>query len=296
MDLLRKGTIAFIFILLTAFATAGYAKVQTAKYGITAFTDSARAAITTGYKAELDSTFKNHPRFKNRIVVSSIARTRTYNDKTMDFYLLMVLTVVLGLIRLMDPKYFQSLWQAFRNPSMASRQLKDKIQSASIPNLLMNVFFTLSAAAYVYYVVKNFMPQRSGGISPSLLLLMLVAGMMVIYLGKYAVIRFSGWAFRVEGITEHYLFNVFLVNKILAIALLPFVIFLAFAEPAVAQPCLIISFIIILVLFVNRYLRSWQVFGSFFQYSKFHFFTYLCASELLPLAVLMKLLVRGLLY
>jgi len=140
------------------------------------------------------------------------------------------------------------------------------------------------------------MPQRSGNIAPSLLLLMLIGGMIVIYVGKYAVIKFSGWSFRVESITEHYLFNVFLVNKILAIILLPFIVLLAFATPVIAQPALIISFVLILVLFVNRYLRSWQVFGSFFQYSKFHFFTYLCASELLPLAVLMKLLVRGLLY
>lgn len=296
MDLLRKGAFAFILLLLTVFTNTGFAKVQTSKYGIAAFSDSASTAIASGYKTELDSVFKNHPRFKDRVAVSAIAHTRVYQDKTADFYLLMVLTVVLGLIRLMDPKYFQSLWQAFRNPSAASRQLKDKIQSASFPNLFMNLYFMFAAAAYVYYVVRNFMPQRSGSIPPSLLLLMLIGGMMVIYLGKYSVIRFSGWAFRVEGITEHYLFNVFLVNKVLSIALLPFIIFLAFAEPAVAQPCLIISFIIILVLFVNRYLRSWQVFGSFFQYSKFHFFTYLCASELLPLAVLMKLLVRGLLY
>ena len=49
-------------------------------------------------------------------------------------------------------------------------------------------------------------------------------------------------------------------------------------------------------LLINRYTRSWQIFGSFFQYSKFHFFTYLCASEVLPLAVLMKILVQGLQY
>ena len=140
------------------------------------------------------------------------------------------------------------------------------------------------------------MPQRPQNIAPSLLLILLIAGMIFIYAGKYAVIKFSGWAFRVEGITEHYLFNVFLVNKIMAVVLLPFIVLLAFAEPEIAEPALVLSFILVLILFINRYLRSWQVFGSFFQYSKFHFFMYLCASELLPLAVLMKLLVRGLLY
>jgi len=119
---------------------------------------------------------------------------------------------------------------------------------------------------------------------------------MLIYMAKYAAVRFSGWAFRVEGVTDHYLFNVFLMNKILAIVLLPFIVIMAFSEPMWAHPIIVVSFIACLLLFVNRYVRSWQVFGSFFQYSKFHFFTYLCASELLPLAVLMKLLIRGLLF
>ena len=78
--------------------------------------------------------------------------------------------------------------------------------------------------------------------------------------------------------------------------LLPFVLLIAFAAPVYAGPALIVSAVLIALLFVSRYIRSWQVFGSFFQFSKFHFFTYLCASEILPLAVLMKLLVRGLLY
>jgi Na+-translocating ferredoxin:NAD+ oxidoreductase RnfD subunit len=125
---------------------------------------------------------------------------------------------------------------------------------------------------------------------------MLIAGTGLIYLTKYAAVRFSGWAFRVEGITEHYLFNVFLINKVLGITLMPFIIVLAFADHEWAQQVVIISFVVSGLLLLNRYIRSWEVFGSFFQYSKFHFFLYLCASELLPLAVLMKLLVKGLMF
>lgn len=77
---------------------------------------------------------------------------------------------------------------------------------------------------------------------------------------------------------------------------MPFIVLLAFGNGAWMNSLIIFSFILIALLWLNRYIRSWQIFGSFFQYSKFHFFTYLCASELLPLAVLMKLMVQGLLY
>jgi len=297
MVLSRKVLLQIGFVLaLLVYALNAPAKPAQGNYGLPAFSDSVRLVINARSRSAMDSVMKAHPQLNNTSIVHAIVRPRLFDDKTADFYLIITLIIVLGLIRLTDPKYFQSLWQAFRNPTSSSRQLREKLQNASISNLLMNVFFSMSAAAYGFFVVKNFMPQRSGNIPPSLLLIMLIAGMMSIYAGKYAIIKFSGWAFRVEGITEHYLFNVFLVNKILAIILLPATVLLAFADPAIAQPALIISFLLILVLFINRYLRSWQVFGSFFQYSKFHFFTYLCASELLPLAVLMKLLVRGLLY
>ncbi len=243
----------------------------------------------------MDSLLRHHPQLKKEKVLYAVARDRIFNDRTADFYLLIALFLLLGFIRLTDPKYFQILWQAFRTSSSSTRQLKEKLQSASFSNLLMNLFFTIAAAVYGFFVIRNFMPALPSVLAPPLLLLMLIGGVIAVYLGKFAVIRFSGWAFRVESITEYYLFNVFLVNKVLSIILLPLIVLLAFADQTIAQPVLIISFFLILFFFINRYLRSWHVFGSFFQYSKFHFFTYLCASELLPLAVLMKLLVRGLL-
>jgi len=253
-------------------------------------------AVMAATRSDMDSLLGSHPMVKAQKTVSVLANPRFYDDKTADFYLLLFLLLVLGLIRFSDPKYFYNLWHSFVNPGVNAGQLKDKLQHASFSNFLMNVFFTMVGAAYVYYVVRNFTPYRSGNVPASLLIIMLMGGMMLIYLGKYLVIKFSGWAFRVEGITENYLFNVFLINKILSILLLPFIVVMAFSPAGLAQPALFISFVMIFILFINRYMRSWQVFGSFFQYSKFHFFTYLCASELLPLAVLMKLLVRGLLY
>lgn len=297
MAVLRRFFLHVGFLVFAvALVTDTVAAVHPGQYGLEPFSETVLVATEAGYRASLDSIFRVHPQLAGGNVVNAIAPSRLFEDRTADFYLLMLLFVVLGLIRLSDPKYFHSLWQAFRNPNSSSRQIKEKLQSASVSNLMMNVFFTMSAAAYGFFVVKNVVPQRSGGIAPSVLLLMLTGGMMAVYAGKYAVIRFSGWAFRVEGITEHYLFNVFLVNKVLSIVLLPIIVLLAFADPAIAQPALLVSFLLIFFLFINRYVRSWHVFGSFFQYSKFHFFTYLCASELLPLAVLMKLLVRGLLF
>jgi len=270
------------------------ATVQFAKYGITSLPDSVTSARDALFSA--DTFIASQPMMASRHVISDIELPHEMVSQTADFYLLLFLCLLLGLIRFMDTRYFVNLWRAFWNPTLSNRQLKEQLQGSGLPNLLMNIFFTFASGAYIYYVVRFFTPHPSGMIPPSLLIIMLIAGTGLIYLAKYAAVRFSGWAFRVEGITEHYLFNVFLINKVLGVTLIPFIIILAFADHQWAQQIVIISFIVSGILLLNRYIRSWEVFGSFFQYSKFHFFMYLCASELLPLAVLMKLLVKGLMF
>ena len=285
-----------LFILSITFGVVANAnaKYSGISYGLSNIQDTVIAKqISLQF---FDSVFISHPMLATTNILYDIETAHAAPSQTADFYLLLILCLILGLIRFLDVKYFFNVWRAFSNPSLGSRHLKDQIQDAGLPNFLMNIFFTFSMGAYIYYIVLNLTPIHSGAIPPSLLIIMLICGTAIIYLAKYLTVRFSGWAFRVEGITEHYLFNVFLINKVLGITLLPFIIFLAFADHQWSNQIMIISFVVAAVLFFIRYLRSWQVFGSFFQYSKFHFFMYLCASELLPIAVLMKLLVKGLLF
>lgn len=285
--------VLFLFVLLFSVNAIAHG-VNPADYGID--TLAAPQELLLSASAAADSCLAAHPMLDSPYIISDIQSPHKYISQTSDFYLLLTLCLILGLIRYMDTRYFGNLWRAFWNPTLSNRQLKDQLQGAGLPNFLMNIFFAFAGGAYMYYVVRYFTPIRSGVIPPSLLIIMLIVGTGLIYIIKYSAVRFSGWAFRLEGITEHYLFNVFLINKILAITLIPFIIILAFADHNLARQIVVISFITSGILLLNRYIRSWQVFGSFFQYSKFHFFMYLCASELLPLAVLMKILVKGLMF
>lgn len=245
------------------------------------------------YRA-IDSFTRNHILLDRKVKQSVISHPVTMVDNSTDFYLILALVILLGFIRLSNPRYFYSLVRSFYNPVLNSRQLKEQIQLSKLSNLLMNLFFTLSVGAYLFYLSRLYTPDfRSPELPAAVFILLLILGVGLIYVIKYFVIRLTGWAFKVEGLTEQYLYNVFLINKIISIALLPFVVFLAFGEAKWLGPTVICSGLVIGILMLSRYIRSWQVFGSFFQYSKFHFFIYLCASELLPLAVLTKLVVHG---
>ena len=278
--------VAVIAILIIGFPRGSAARVTPQQYGIS-FNAADSLAIRKAGIIGLDSLLKAGP-LKNKSAVYAIQHSRPSKNLTTDFYLLTGFCLILGLIRYGDPRYFSLLIGAYRG---SNRQWRELLQAAALPNLGMNIFFCAVAGAYIYYITAGTTAKLIGYRAP-LVLPLLIAGMIVMYAGKYAVIRFSGRAFRVEGLAGEYLFNVFLVNKIIGIVLLPFVIIIAFADHEWMKPIAIVSGVIVLGLLSTRYLRSWSAFYDFFKGSRFHFFTYLCASEILPMAVLVKWLLH----
>lgn len=284
-----------ILLLTIVLAVSGVAH---ARVNVLSFDSSIvinKAVVEATSVRAVDSMMKSHPALMTGVPVTR-EHLHLFYDNTFDFYLILGLLLAFGVMRFGNPRYFQYLLRAFRSPSFGSQQLKDQMGTAVVPNLLMNLFFAASVGVYLYYIFKLNMPQRYAVYHPSLLITILILSLAGLYGAKYAVMRFSGWAFNVRVIISHYMYNVFLINKVIAITLLPFTVLLAFSQPAIAQPAMILSFFLVGLLFINRYFRSWQVLAPFFQFSKFHFFAYLCASELLPMALLTKLLIREMYY
>lgn len=278
----------FLLVLMTAISHSDVAgRVMPQKFGVV-FSAADSATARQSSHAAMDSLLRTGPE-KFAQATFNIQHPRPAMNLTADFYLLTGLCLILGFIRFRDPRYFSLLLGAYR--SSGSRQWQDMLQAAALPNLSMNIFFAAVAGAYVYYITAGNSGELMTYRSP-LMLLVLIAGMILMYAGKYAVIRFSGWAFRVESLAGEYLYNVFLVNKIIGIVLLPFVVIIAFAGPEWVQPIGIVAGVIVIGLLTTRYLRSWSAFYAFFKGSRFHFFTYLCASEILPMAVLVKWLLH----
>jgi len=284
----QKGFLFFLipfFIFFTASFTN--AQVKWTDYGLQPVKNllsenQVNHAMDSLINANIYLTSKT-PKYEN-------AQPRNFVNRAADFYFLLGLVLFLGIIRILNPKYFTELSHAFFNSGESGRATKEKLQTTTLSSTLMNLFFIIAFAAYIFYVLRNFAAVRLWERLPATMLFFITGGILIIYLMKFLVIKFSGWAFHLKSVTDHYLFNVFLVNKMLGIILLPFIVLLAFPSSRLLFPVLVFSVVLVITSVVMRYLRSWKMLGSFFHYSKFHFFTYLCASEILPLAVLMKFL------
>jgi hypothetical protein len=221
--------------------------------------------------------------------VFEIIPERQSSGKELLFYILTGLVALLASIRLIFPKYFKNLFLLFMQTSIRQMQTREQLLQNNLASVFLNVLFIASVGLYVTLLIQF---KQWADIPFYHLLLYSFGILFVVYLGKYIFLAFSGWVFNVPEATGSYTFIVFLVNKVLGIVLIPFIWLITFSPLPVKQAAITISAAIVLVLFAYRYLVSFGVIRSNLKVSAFHFFLYLCAVELLPLALIYKLLVN----
>lgn len=203
------------------------------------------------------------------------------------FYVIIGVLTLLGILRLTFSKYFSDLFRAFFNPTLSQRQLRDQLSQTPFPSLMLNIFFAISAGLYLFLVLLHyhyFVTER-----PLLLIPAFTGLLLLIYLFKYLFLRFAGWLFGYQDTAAGYAFTLYMVNKVLGIALLPFILILAFSPAKIADVALNLSLILIILLFVYRYIRIYGMARNQIFFQKFHFFIYLCGFEIAPILIVGKL-------
>lgn len=206
------------------------------------------------------------------------------NDKL--FYGLVFLFFLFGILKISFAKYFQNLTRVFFNTSLRQIQLKDQLLQDKLPSLLFNLFFIIVGGAYIFLLMA-----KSKIIDPKdyHFFYLGMGAVLVIYVTKLAIIQFLGWLSGFKKEAEVYSFIVFLINKILAVALLPLIVVIAFASKTISDYTILISLILIAFLFALRYLR---IFGSIqhtLKVSKFHFILFVISIEIIPILLIYQL-------
>lgn len=204
------------------------------------------------------------------------------------FYSLILLLLFFALLRNLFPKYFGDLFRLFFRTTLKQRQIKEQMMQTTLPSLIFNLFFVITAALYTDLLLQHFnlSPEKSFW----LLFFYCLAGLLSIYLLKYLGLKISGWLFNMEDAANSYIFIVFIVNKMAGIYLLPFIVLLSFMEGDLYQIFLILSWVGIGMLFIYRFILTFSAVHNQIKVNLFHFFLYLCAFEIAPLLLIYKLL------
>ena len=202
------------------------------------------------------------------------------------FYLLAAILLFFGILKTVYAKYFTNMFRVFFNSSLRQSQLTDQLMQDGLAGLLLNIFFVIVAGLYAYLVfrLRGFIPRE---ISWSLIGIC-IAGVAAIYLVKYMALRFTGW---ITGYTQEanmYIFIIFLINKIIAICLVPVLVVLAFSDNLVVRTATVLSVILIAGMLIVRILRAYGLLQHRIRVSRFHFLLYIFSLEVLPLLLIYK--------
>jgi hypothetical protein len=116
------------------------------------------------------------------------------------------------------------------------------------------------------------------------------AGLIVLYLLKFAILKLAGWIFNISRAVDIYLFVVFMTNKIIGIFLLPFLVLISFSGPVATDIEVTVSIITVGLFYINRFIAAYNNLYKEIKISVLHFFLYLCAFEIAPLLLIYKVL------
>lgn len=235
------------------------------------------------YTSVLDSNFfLSH---KGTPQVLAVTKKKGYSPENL-FYILTALFLVLGLLRTFFSRYFTTMFRVFFNTSLRQNQLTDQLEQAALPSLLFNIFFVTSLGLYmyilwehqnIYYSVINWAYL---GFS--------ILAVAVCYLVKYVSLIFTGWLTNYKPEAKIYIFSIFLLNKIIGMLLLPFTLLIAFSTFKVAQYAIIISFILLSILLLSRFFRTYGLLQNRLKLNGIHFFIYIISLEILPIMIIYK--------
>jgi hypothetical protein len=250
--------------------------------------DSAIISNSLQMTAITDTTIAKPPAAPLMTRETKSGAGKLFSGKEYLFYQLLFLFLLFGLLRRAFAKYFNDLFRVFFRTTLKQKQIREQLLQSPLPSVLMNCFFVLSVGLYVnflllhfqLFIVENFWLQY----------VYVMSAIAFIYIIKFLGLKISGWLFHVNEAAESYIFIVFIINKMLGIALLPFLALLAFTSGAVYTSSLHLSWIVAGLLLGYRFILSYGAVRNEIKFNPFHFILYIIGFEILPLLLMYKLL------
>lgn len=187
-------------------------------------------------------------------------------------------------------KIFIQISQAFLNNRITNQIVRDEnilVQKASV---LLTIIFNLVVSLFLYQISVLYDWEHDYVGTGFNRFLIFALGISLIYTVKFLILKIVGHIFLLDKAIAIYIFNIFLINNILGIALLPVLTFISFSN-IYREYGIYLAFILICGAFLYRIVRGCLVGLSYSRFSILYLFLYLCALEIAPLLILYKILV-----
>lgn len=213
-----------------------------------------------------------------------------YRNRDLLFYAFFGITLLLALIKMIFPRYFNQIFWFFLHPNDRKNNPSEQISGQNVlPSLLLNLFFVLTGGLFLAQIARPNIPGTNFWTTWALFSLLLTG----VYLVKFLVILLSGWVFGAPTAATIYNQVVFSINKIIGLLLLPATLLISYGTDSTLGHVFSTVVVIIVILLIYRYIASFLLIKGKLKVSAFHFILYLCAVEIVPLLLVYKVLLTN---
>jgi hypothetical protein len=171
----------------------------------------------------------------------------------------------------------------------ANQLAREEISLGNRVVIFLSALFVFTITLFFYQTASffGFLPFNS--MKATFFITMLT--ILLIYGVKLLIIKLLGLLFETQKEIKEYTISVFLFCNAVGLFMLPVVICLAFLKQVNPAVFIYTGFTIIAIFFFTRLVRGLIIGLGSTRVSKFYLFLYLCTLEIVPLAIMAKLVV-----
>lgn len=208
--------------------------------------------------------------------------------KSFLFIVILSMLVFAAVTITMMREYIHKAWKAFRNDNILTQLHREQGFLPQLPYILLYVLFFVNAGIFTWLLLEHYdaLPFVGTWIN----LYASTGIILAIFLFKHIILRLLGSLFPVSKELSIYSFSIMIFNIIIGLGLGFFNFGLAYLSEGFFNPLFWITIGLIVVVFLFRQLRGLFTGGKYLAMHKFHFLLYLCAVEIAPVLVYLKLI------
>lgn len=177
--------------------------------------------------------------------------------------------------------------KSFQNDNFLNLTFREISSIVASPYGMFYIHFFLQMGIFAFLINRWFLGDAFNN---ALFLFFCIIGVFAVYMQKHLFLGLIGLIFPVEKEVSKYHFTITIFNLLLGLLLLPLNLFIAWGPPELAQALIYVAFGLIGLFYLMQSFRGLKIGGKFLASAQFHFLAYLCAVEIAPLVVLLKLI------
>lgn len=282
---MQKWVFFLLFILLCSGGAYGQVNDSLIANAKASIPDTAKKDSSNLLKKDSLSLQKTQSTTKKNI--QNIYKTRKTQNQANGFIIVILILLSVALLRYFHPKYYSDLFKIFRQGTLMSEGLSNKLQSNNAPKLLFLLLYFLITAfvlsrLFLWLQHEEICKSHAAYYFFSLLLL------FAMYLYRIVLIRFIVWLLSLKKSMDLYLLYNSYTNQIFGLFLVLPSCLLILCIPQWQYILIMLNLVLCIVLLIFKLLSSLFYLKRNTQFTIYQFLFYLCAFEILPLAVLTK--------